>query len=82
MGKFCGGGSLANLVNCPKFAHPKLSKVVVEINNLLFDLLSHQTLLNQALTGLWLACTWFLKIDPVQIVGMHVCTSALEAINN
>ena len=27
---------------------------------------------------------WFLKIDPVQIVGMHVfvCVSAPEAINN
>ena len=25
---------------------------------------------------------WFLKIDPVWIVGMHVCVSAPEAINN
>ena len=33
-----------------------------------------------------LACAWFLKIDPVRIVGMHacvcVCVSAPEAINN
>ena len=30
------------------------------------------------------ACTWFLKIDPVQIVGMRVCTCvcAPEAVNN
>ena len=34
------------------------------------------------------ARTWFLKIDPVRIVGMHVrvcacvCVSAPEAINN
>ena len=28
---------------------------------------------NQAPAGLWPACTWFLKIDPVRIVGMHVC---------
>ena len=27
-------------------------------------------LLNQACTSL---CAWFLKIDPVWIVGMHVC---------
>ena len=29
-------------------------------------------LLNQWSAGLWLACTWFLKIDFVQIVSMHV----------
>ena len=28
--------------------------------------------LNQAHAGLWLACTWFLKIDPVRIAGMRV----------
>ena len=30
------------------------------------------------------ACAWFLQIDPVRIVGMHVrvCVSAPEAINN
>ena len=28
---------------------------------------------NQGPAGLWLARTWFLKIDPVRIVGMHVC---------
>ena len=33
-----------------------------------------------------LACAWFLKIDPVRIMGMRVyvcvCVSAPEAINN
>ena len=29
--------------------------------------------LNQVCTGLRLARAWFLKIDPVWIVGMHVC---------
>ena len=29
--------------------------------------------LNQACVGRRLACAWFLKIDPVQIVGMDVC---------
>ena len=42
--------------------------------------------LNQVRTGLWAARAWFLKIDPVQIVGMRVCVcvcvSAPEAINN
>ena len=31
----------------------------------------YKTLLNQA-------CTWFLKIDPVQIIGMHVCIHFLH----
>ena len=42
--------------------------------------------LNQAHAGLWPAHTWFLKIDPVRIVGMRacvrVCVSAPKAINN
>ena len=38
--------------------------------------------LNQARAGLRLAHTWFLKIDPVRIVGMRVCVSAPEAIND
>ena len=44
--------------------------------------------LNQVRAGLQLACTWFLKIDPVQIVSMRVhvcacvCVSVPEAINN
>ena len=25
---------------------------------------------------LWLACTWFLKIDPVWIISMRVCVSS------
>ena len=29
--------------------------------------------LNQARAGLWPARAWFRKIDPVRIVGMHVC---------
>ena len=45
---------------------------------------------NQARAGLWLASTWFLKVDPVRIVSMCVyvcvclcvCVSAPEAINN
>ena len=47
-------------------------------------------LLNQVCAGLWLARTWFLKIDPVWIVGMLVrvcvcvcvCVSTPEAINS
>ena len=45
-------------------------------------------LLNQARAGPRPARAWFLKIDPVRIVGMHVrvcvcvCVSAPEAINN
>ena len=46
--------------------------------------------LNQARASRRLACTWFLKIDPVRIVGMCacvcvcvcVCVSTPEAINN
>ena len=30
-------------------------------------------LLSQVHTGSRLACAWFLKIDPVRIVSMHVC---------
>ena len=39
-------------------------------------------LLNQAHAGHRSARTWFLKIDPVRIVGVCVCVSAPEAINN
>ena len=40
--------------------------------------------LNQARTGHRLAHAWFLKTDPLWIVGMRVrvCVSAPEAINN
>ena len=41
----------------------------------LFIVNNHMWFLNQART-------WFLKIDPVQIVGMRVCVSTPEAINN
>ena len=41
--------------------------------------------LNQVCAGRRLARAWFLKIDPVQIVVMHVCVcvcvSAPKAIN-
>ena len=41
-------------------------------------------LLNQVRISLWPAHAWFLKIDPVRIVGMCVCVcvSAPKAINN
>ena len=39
-------------------------------------------LLNQVRAGLRPAHAWLLKIDPVRIVGMRVCVSALEAIND
>ena len=46
----------------------------------------HAQFLNQARAGRRPARTWFLKIDPVRIVGMHVrvcvCVSVPEAINN
>ena len=32
-----------------------------------------RSFLNQVCAGLWLARGWFLKIDPVWIVGMCVC---------
>ena len=42
--------------------------------------------LNQARAGPRPVCAWFLKFDPVRIVGMRVrvcvCVSAPEAINN
>ena len=39
---------------------------------------------NQARAGLWPVHAWFLKIDPVRIVGMRacVCVSTPEAIDN
>ena len=54
----------------------------------MYELNLYPQLLNQARAGLWPAQTWFLKIVPVQIVGMHacmcvcVCVSTPEAINN
>ena len=47
-----------------------------------------QLFLNQVRPGHRLAHAWFLTIDPVRIVGMHVCVcvgvymSTPEAINN
>ena len=42
--------------------------------------------LHQARAGHRPACAWFLKIDPVRIVGMRVCVcvcvSAPKATNN
>ena len=40
--------------------------------------------LNQGRAGHSPVHAWFLKIDPVQIVGMraHVCVSVPKAINN
>ena len=43
---------------------------VMPINQPLALLISF---LNQACARVWLARIWFLKIDPVQIVGMCVC---------
>ena len=44
----------------------------------------HGAFLKQARAGLRPARSWFLKIDPVRIVSMHVCVcvSVPEAINN
>ena len=44
--------------------------------------------LNQARASLWPACAWFLKIDPMRIVGMcvrvcvHVCPRPRLLITN
>ena len=38
--------------------------------------------LNHARSGLWLAQAWFLKTDPMGIVGMHVSVSAPKVNNN
>ena len=51
------------------------------VKTLLQDL-TKRSLLNQARASLWPAHTWFLKIDPVWIVSIHVCVSTPEAINN
>ena len=32
----------------------------------------YKVILNQARAGLRLTCAWFLKIDPVRIISMHV----------
>ena len=46
---------------------------VCYLPNFVLDSIQNNTLLlNQAHASLWPACTWFLKIDPVQIIGMHV----------
>ena len=42
----------------------------------------HITYLNQARAGHRPERAWFLKIDPVRIVGMRVCVSVPKAINN
>ena len=53
-----------------------------------FTTLKSAIFLNQVRAGLQPARTWFLKIDPVRIVGMRVhvyacvCVSVPEAINN
>ena len=39
-------------------------------------------LLNQVCAGHRPVRAWFLKIDPVRIVGMCVCVSAPEATNH
>ena len=39
----------------------------------MYELILYPQLLNQARADLWQARAWFLKIDPVQIVGMHAC---------
>ena len=59
-------------------ALPKLLEIVAHTVPYLFSFL------NQARVGLKSALTWFLKIDPVQIIGMRVCVcvSAPKAINN
>ena len=47
-------------------------------------LTNYSAFLNQARAGRRPERTWFLKMDPVWIVGMRVrvCVSAPEAINN
>ena len=59
----------------------------VLINKMFFamDKSFEMTFLNQACTGLWLACAWFLEIVPVRMsvcVFVYVCVSTTEAINN
>ena len=41
---------------------------------------NHYKFLNQARAGLWPVRTWFLKIDPVQIVCMRVCVFACVCV--
>ena len=49
-----------------------------------FSILEISLYVNQACAGLRPACAWFLRIDPVRIIGMcvRVCVSAPEAIYN
>ena len=73
-GKVWRGESLTNLVNRPRFAKLKPSKLVLTINNLLADLLIHQTFFYQMFE-----MTQFAKLSPppnfpaIRCVCMHVC---------
>ena len=61
-GKVWQGASLANLVNHPWFTKLKPSKLIITINNLLDDLLIHQTLFHQMLEK-----SQFTKLSPTKL---------------
>ena len=70
---------------------PNITSFVSEHTNILHDIVQcvladfckwTEPFLNQAPAGRRPAHAWFLKIDPVQIVGMCANVSAPEAINN
>ena len=66
VGKFWWGESLANLANRLRFAKLKPSKLVLTINNLLADLLIHQTFPRQMLET-----SHFAKLFPHQTFPLY-----------
>ena len=65
-GKVWWGESLTNLVNRPRFAKLKLSKLVITINYLLADLLIRQTFFCQMLET-----SQFAKLSPCQSFSLY-----------
>ena len=60
---------MAPIRQCNQIHAPLLP---LEVHKLLVGVIKN-SFLNQVQIGLRPAHTWFLKIDPVQIIGMRVC---------
>ena len=68
-GKVWRGEGLVNLVDCPWFAKLKPSNLVLTIDNLLADLLIHQTFLGQMLKK-----SQFTKLSCYTVKYLQNCT--------